>query len=766
MTNSLSSYEKIKFMPVFTIAFLTGIVLVQQLTQLPSLFWLIVCGVCTLFCAWRRVWFLAAVFLGILWASLFALDRLNDRLPKVLEQQEFNVTGYVISLPQQDDKRVSFDFHITQAAQKLPEKIRLSWYNPTQVVKAGQLWQMMVKLKRPHGLFNPAGFDYETWLFNQNIGATGYIRKPEPQLVSAPQHFYSVNLWRQAISEQLTRLVPDRDSLALIKALSIGDGNEISDAQWQVFRKTGTLHLIVISGSHISLVAGLIFFLSQKLWARTGILAISPPTFAACAALSVALFYSALAGFSVPTQRAMIMVAVAMLGIIWQRHINLIQTLSLALLLVLITDPLAVLSPGFWLSFAAVIIIVYCNANRLGKPSWWFPTVNIHLVLTLGLAPLLLLFFQQISIISPLANFIAVPVIELVTVPLILLSLAVIFLQPIIASQLLTVISHLLQWLYILLNQLALLPVAVVNHPQPNAWTVVLALLGMLLLFAPKGVPARSLSLVLCLPLVFGKTEKIKPGELTLTLLDVGQGLAAVVQTANHVLVFDTGAKTSPDFDMGKVAVLPFLYHQGITQIDRLIISHGDNDHIGGMASLLAEMKTDSIYTSVPQQLTNHTPIACIAGQQWQWDDIYFTMLSPTKNLFDSENNNSCVLKITAQKGSVLLTGDIEMEAEQKLVADFGTALKTDILIAPHHGSKTSSTAEFLQKVAPELILIPAGYKNRYHFPHPSVIANYQKQKINWLMTGTVGAIKVKIAHKRLESFSYRTHQAKYWHDK
>lgn len=238
-----------------------------------------------------------------------------------------------------------------------------------------------------------------------------------------------------------------------------------------------------------------------------------------------------------------------------------------------------------------------------------------------------------------------------------------------------------------------------------------------------------------------------------------------MLQTSNHLLVFDTGAKTSPDFDMGKAVLIPFLHSLGTTKIDRLIISHGDNDHIGGAQSLLAEIHTDSIYTSVPQLLPDNVAIPCIAGQQWQWDKVLFTMLSPPKNKFSSKNDNSCVLKITAPQGSVLLTGDIEAQAEHELITYAGSGLKSDVLIAPHHGSKTSSTADFLQQVKPKLILIPAGYKNRYHFPHPSVITRYQNQQLKWLMTGTAGAIKVKTSTAGLESFSYRTAQEKYWHN-
>ena len=752
-------------MPALTLSFLAGIVLIQQFSELPSLNGLIAGGILALLTFWKRYPVAGVFILGLVWASLFAQYRLSQRLPNELDGKEFNISGYVLSLPEQNPHRAMFDFQISPKIENLPARVRLSWYDPPYIIKAGQFWQLTAKLKRPHGMFNPGGFDYETWLFTQNIGATGYIRKSEPRLLGEDNPFFNVNRWRQVISLQLNHLLPRSDSLGLIKALSIGNGNEVGDPQWQVFRKTGTIHLMVISGSHISLVAGMVFFLLRKLWSRTGILAVSPQTAAAIGSIFGALFYSALAGFSVPTERAMIMVAVVMLGVIFQRHFRWLDSLALALGLVLILDPLAVLSPGFWLSFVAVIIIVYCNANRLGKLSRFFPLFSIHFILTLGLAPLLLFFFQQMSLISPLANFIAVPVIELLAVPLILIALPLMFCLPVVATKLLWLISQLLHALYWFLNELANLPLAVWNHPQPNGWAVFLAMSGMLLLFAPRGIPARGLSVVFCLPLIFGQTEKIIAGEVNLTLLDVGQGLSAVVQTANHVLVFDTGAKSSSDFDMGKAVILPFLENLNVPRIDQLIISHGDNDHIGGAQSVIAGIKTDSIYTSVPDKFPDNTPVMCAAGQHWQWDKVNFTVLSPPQNKFASDNDNSCVLKVESASGSVLLTGDIEAQAEQDLV-NSGINLKSDVLIAAHHGSKTSSTLEFLEKTKPELILIPAGYKNRYHFPHPSVIKRYQSLKAEWLTTGTAGAIKVKISPSGLETFSYRKTHAKYWHEK
>jgi ComEC/Rec2-related protein len=451
---------------------------------------------------------------------------------------------------------------------------------------------------------------------------------------------------------------------------------------------------VVISGSHIGLIAGLFYFLVLKLWAWTGWLKQSPHRVAAVSALLVAIFYSGLAGFSVPTQRSVVMLAIAMAAIILQRNSRPFNTLSIALFAVLIFDPLAVLAAGFWLSFLAVSLIVYAVSERLGKLGHIWGAIKIHWVTSLGLSPLLLLFFQQVSFIAPLANLVAVPIISLLVVPLSLLAVIVLFISPTLADKLFYCVDIVLQGLWWLLAYLAEIPLASINHAPPSYWALLFAVPGVLVLLAPVGIPARWLGLAMFLPLVFTDAKRPELGDIDMTLLDVGQGLSAVVQTAHHVLVYDTGAKFSEQSDMGQSVLLPFLRTQGITKIDSLIISHGDNDHIGGAMSLMHGMETEKVVTSVPQQLSEYAPIECTAGQTWRWDEVEFTMLGP-QQVFASDNDNSCVLKIQSKHGAVLLTGDIEAAAESRLVETYGEALKADVLVAPHHGSKTSSTIGF-----------------------------------------------------------------------
>ncbi len=774
-------------MVVSALSFLAGLLLVQQFPVLPDVDWLILGGIAACIIAWLRYWRWLFFLVGVLWAIVFAMHRLSDRLPEPLEGVEVQVTGTVADLPEQDEKRVRFDFIprdgvyagrgdrpaaptsaeiVTATDRQLPAKLRLSWYYPDQAIKAGQQWTFTVKLKRVHGTLNPGGFDYERWLFTEGIGATGYVRpSPRPVLLGRDSAWSNITVWRQSITDQLSNTLGNSPSLALIKALTIGDGNSITGQQWEVFRKTGTTHLVVISGSHIGLIAGLVYFLVLKLWAWTGWLNQSPQKVAAVSAVLVAIFYSGLAGFSVPTQRSVVMLAIAMTAIILQRNTRPFNVLSIALFAVLIFDPLAVLAAGFWLSFLAVSLIVYAVSGRLGKlrPIWG--AIKLHWVTSIGLSPLLLLFFQQVSLIAPLANLVAVPVISLLAVPLSLLAVIIMFISPLLAGKLFYWVDAVLQGLWWLLAHLAEIPLASINHAPPSYWALLFAVPGVLLLLAPLGIPARWLSLVMFFPLVFTDAKQPETGDINLTLLDVGQGLSAVVQTTHHLLVFDTGAKFSEQSDMGQSVLLPFLRSQGIAKIDSLIVSHGDNDHIGGAASLIRGMDTEQVLTSVPQQLSEYAPINCAAGQSWSWDEVKFTMLGP-QLAFDSKNDNSCVLKIESKHGTVLLPGDIESAAESWLVQTYGEALKADVLVAPHHGSKTSSTAGFLQAVQPDYVLIPAGYRNQFGHPHKDILGRYRQVNAIWLNSADSGAIRVNVENNAWIVQGLRQTESKYWNAK
>jgi competence protein ComEC len=745
------------------LSYLTGIMLVQQLPDMTRpgflMFLLPAFGVAV----WRRYWSAVFFLLGIVWAIGFALVRLHGQLPQALEGVDLKMTGRITGLPDVQDKNVRFDFTPTQAENQLPSRIRLTWYQSNRPLKAGQTWTFTVKLKRPHGTVNPGGFDYERWLFTEGIGATGYIRStPPPELIKEAAYTDVAGL-RQAIADRLSGLSADAHNLALIRALMIGDGSQITQAQWDVFRKTGTTHLIVISGSHIGLIAGFIFFLTVKCWAWTGLLRWPPPRIAAIIALIAAVFYAFLAGFAVPTRRAVIMLAIAMAAVIGQRNSRPFNTLAAALFAVLIADPLAVLSAGFWLSFFAVGLILFTIAGRLGKTKLFSGAIKLHWVTSLGLAPFLLFFFQQVSFIAPFANLLAVPIISLFVLPVSLFGLLLLPLSSTAAGLLLLPVDYALQGLMWLLTLMAQIPVATIHHPAPSYWALLTAMPGALWLLAPFGTPSRWLGGVMLLPLIFTAPDRPRPGEIRMALLDVGQGLAVSLQTADHWLVFDTGPQFSAESDMGRNVVVPYLHGQGADRIDALIVSHGDNDHIGGARSILSALPVTRLLTSAPNSLAEYAPLTCKSGQVWQWDNVNFTILAP--KLLDParDNNNSCVLKIQSENGTILLTGDIEAAAESWLIDQYGEALHADILVAPHHGSKTSSTWSFLKTVQPKFILIPAGYRNQFGHPHRSVLARYEKIGIKWLNTADSGAILAGLSKQGITVKAYRNMDRKYW---
>jgi competence protein ComEC len=706
-----------------------------------------------------RYWHWLFFVLGFLWASSFSHIQLSERLSPELEGVPIVVTGEIANLPDQNEKRADFEFTVKNAAEKLPSKLKLSWYEPSKILKAGETWQFTVKLKRPHANFNEGSMDYERWLFMQNIGATGTVKKESAVFIDKASLF-DVDYWRQKISDKFTEKDGENISTALLQALTVGNDNGLSHPNWDTFQKTGVTHLIVISGSHIGLVAGLVYFLTLQIWTRLGILRFSPPKAAALASLFTAIFYASLAGYVIPTKRAVIMLSMVAMASFYQRQFSHLQSFAIALFGMLIFNPPMLLSVGFWLSFLAVALILYRVAGRLKSPPNWQVALDIQLTISLSLSPLLLFFFNQTSSISPLVNFVAVPIVELFVVPLAIIQIPLMWGFPWLADKVFCVLDFILQWLMQGLEFAATLPNAVIDSPQPSFLTLILSSLGLLWLFAPRGMSARFLGVILNLPLLFPILPTLKNGEAIVTVLDVGQGLAVSVQTQNHQLLYDTGAKFLNGSDMGKNMVLPFFRYHGIKKIDTLIISHDDNDHSGGVASVLENINVEQILTSVPEKFESSK--SCETGQTWTWEGVTFSMLSPAKK-FEKDNDNSCVLKIGTAKGSVLLTGDIEAIAENALLENVPGKLLSTVLIAPHHGSKTSSSLSFLEAVKPEIVLIPAGYRNQFHHPHKDILARYQSLNAKIFTSANDGALTVRLNSNGVEVESLRETAGKYW---
>lgn len=753
------------------LAFASGVTLAQQYPSLPSwpLLALLAVSGGLLFGLKHRL--KGALVLGLVWACAFGAWRLHDALAEELEGQDLWLTGVVADLPERfpGGLRFAFDVESAQLGENLasvPRHIRLSWYDAPETPRAGERWRLRVRLKRPHGTLNPGGFDYEGWQFAQGVRATGYVRPEGGDRLDGTVAAYAGQRARQFLAERLDAALADAAHPELVKALVLGEDSGIRPEQWEILRRTGTTHLMVISGSHIGLLAGWVFWLTQLLCARLGLKRWPPPLLAAWSAVLAAAGYAALADFAIPARRALVMAAVALAAVGLRRSLRPLHVWALALGAVSLHDPLATVSPGFWLSFLAVGLILFVTLGRKGQGGFWRGLWHGNRATALGLIPLLVLFFQQAPLIAPLANLLAIPLLGCVAVPLALAATAARLSGLDAHGWLLHLTDRWLDVSWTLLESLSALPLPEWHPPAPDLWSVALALLGALLLLAPRGVPARAMGIILLLPFLATPSPRPEAGAFRLTLLDVDQGLAAAVETARRVLVFDTGARWTPKMDMGQAVVAPFLRQAGWTRIDTLLVSHGDNDHIGGAPSLLKSFPAARVLSSVPQRLGDIAPAErCLAGQSWEWDGVRFEMLSPATPSEQDENDQSCVLRISGAGGSVLLTGDIEATAEQRLVELYGEHLASDALVVPHHGSATSSTPAFLQRVRPRWALIPSGYRNRYRHPHPDVLRRYRERGIPALTSAGSGAIRLEFGagSPPAEPMSYRWQNRRYW---
>lgn len=718
--------------------------------------------------------------LGFIWAATFAYIRLNDALPNTWEQREIQVEGVVSNLPQQFENGVRFEFDVEKVLTDgavVPRHISLAQYSvglgqvahDSALIHAGERWQLLVKLKRPHGLVNPSGFDFEAWALERNIRATGSVRasglnRRVNTLVWRPS--YLVQYVRQNIQVNMQKILLGKPYSGVLQALVIGNEDAILQADWQLFLRTGTNHLMSISGLHITMLSSLVFVFVSFVWRRSTLLTLKIPArkAAVLSGLLTAFLYALVAGFSVPTQRTFYMLCVFAMALWSDRRLGVGTVLIYALFVVVLFDPWAVLAPGFWLSFGAVAFLAFALGGRLGKVNWWVSTVRSQWVATLALIPFLLIFFQQFSLVSPLANAFAIPVISLLVVPLAIFG-GVFSMAPML------LLAHaLMDKTMQLLQLLSGFDWAVWQQATPTAWSVLLAVVGLLWIFMPKGLPMRYLGFIFCLPLVTLRPDSLESSEFRVSVLDVGQGLSVVIQTHRHALLYDTGTKVSSQTDSGTRVVLPYLRSIGVGHLDGLVVSHDDIDHSGGMDSVLSSVPTDWMLTSLNRPVKNVKNIHCFAGQSWQWDGVSFEVLSPWQESYQSDsvkdNNRSCVLRVSGPKGSVLLTGDIEREIETALVENASGALKSDVLIVPHHGSKTSSTLGFVEAVNPKVAIFTAGYRNRFGHPKAEIVERYVASGIKTYRSDLDGAVLVSIGGAGdLRVIAWR-HQARhYWYD-
>lgn len=898
-------------------AFALGVFSVYGISNLPPLGYLLMTlllvGLAA--CKWTCLWNLFALVAGFAWLVFNAGFVVQGWLPPELENQHLLVSGRVYDLPQQrhfyaygkQQHVYRFVFNVDcaqlitkkqskyfqqyfaraleektwaeQHCQSNVKKVLLQWYDSEQKITPGQRWLLVIRAKRPHGYANPGGFDYEKWLFQQGIGAVGYVKNKAPNQiiplsvlhdadVSVVAGFSAalvtakiwINSYRYLISENINRHFANKDYAALVSALVVGDRRYINDHQTEVLQRTGTAHLLAVSGLHIGLLAGVVYFVVSVLIRKIVILQIFSSTrkIAMLMALLAALIYSALAGFSTPTIRALLMLATFSWYLFTDKEGSVWDGFFWALFWVLIVNPLSVLSSGFWLSFIAVFSILLVMSGRvaqraitggaastdkavnpygLQKTGLWqsflpavrqtvFSWVFLQWAVFIGLLPLAIVFFAQLSLIAPAVNLLAIPVFAWLVVPLSLLGGLSLQLLPEVGAFLLSVVENLLNiiWpLFAWASSQALATQSVEFGPQ--GFLILPLVLGVMLLLLPKGMPLKWLTVVFMLPLLFAVTPfmqffnsnlppskpiytklladtSLQNGELNFTVLDVGQGLSAVVQTANHVLVYDAGYRSSR-FNAGEDVILPYLQHKGIQQLDLLLLSHDDNDHTGGAGALLKQLPVSELLASekIIASLDRRGEIEaaipfdsslCSKGGGWQWDGVNFYALSllaagnaPQEQPL-KDNNQSCVLKIWNENISILLPGDLEKKAEKLLLNRLNINpdvvggriaqgevslpaainLKADILLAPHHGSKSSTSFAFLEAVSPKHVIFAVGYLNRFGHPHPLVKARYENAQAKTFSTALKGAIEYKIRHgdQTLAANFYRDQYRRIWH--
>jgi competence protein ComEC len=703
---------------------------------------------------------------SLAWAQCGA--RLDARLDPALEGVVLDLSGRVASVPQSVGGGYRFEF-APDPRPGLPSRVDLTWYEPPWRPLAAERLSLEVKLRRPRGFANPGGADYEARLMREGIGATGYVRSATRagrdlrDVLRAP-----VLVARDAIAGRIRAALGERPATGIIAGLSVGLQDALSAEQWRQLARSGTSHLMAISGMHIGVFAVMAAWLASRLqrWRQRRGARGAARDAAVLAGSLAALAYGALAGWSVPTQRTVIMIGIVAWALRGRRRVAAADALALGAIAVLLLDPLAPLAAGFWLSFGAVAAILLVAGGRRARTGVVADFARTQWAVTAGLVPVLAASFGAVSIVSAGVNIVAIPLYTLVVVPLVLVGTALLVVLPATGTATLQGVAWLIERTWPLIAVPAQWSWAAwgVAGLEPWAWLALSA--GAAAALAPLPAAGRLSGIVLVIAACLWRPVPPEHGAVRFTLLDVGQGLAAVVETRRRVLVYDTGPAFRSGSDAGAMAVEPFLRHQGLRHVDVLVASHDDLDHAGGAASVAARVPVGRFVASGAALAGMGIVEPCRRGQRWTWDGVTFEWLHPGTARFDKDNDNSCVLRVTAGPHTVLLTGDIERQAEADLVAA-GEIEPEDIMTVPHHGSRTSSTADLVAATRPRWALVPAGHRNRWGFPKPEVVARWQSAGAEVLVGSATGAMQFELHPQRAIASPelWRPSQRRPWHD-
>ncbi len=684
------------------------------------------------------------LLLFFLLGSLVALVHQWWVLPSKMGQETIipnaQLQGYIVSLPNEGAGKQSFILKIHHLnGHPANALLHLSWYRNQEPIYIGEEWQFVAKIKKPRNFVNPGSHDYVQSLATKHIYWIGSI-KTGKKLHEAIKTNYPWLALREYLTHQLNNSTSNERVAGIIGALTINNTQHISQDDWALFRRTGTIHLFGISGEHIAMLFGLFFFLFRIIWARSSrcCIWIPAPAFASTWSCCIAFFYALLAGFEPPVQRALtgcILYSFRYLGLY---HFTPWQVWRYALLIVLCWEPHAVFMQGFYFSFLAVACLLLTNQR------WHLAGYKNHLAMQLscliGLMPLSFYWYSYGSINGFIANLFAIPLVGFLIVPLSLLLLCVHHLSA--SAFIISILEQLINILFIGLKWTEHLAFLNIQWSLPHIEPLI-AFMGALFIWVLLPIkPFKWLILLWCLIPFVPPNKSPKMGEALVEILDVGQGLAVSVQTQHHTLLYDTGDKFFHGSDLGQMVILPFYQARHITKLDTIVISHPDKDHRGGLESIEASIPVGQLIVNDPAFYKKGSN--CHHYPQWQWDNVLFRFI-PILASFKNKNNNSCVLQIITKKSSLLLTGDIEKEAEAYLVQHHQEQLKSDVLILAHHGSKTSSSPRFVLEVAPRYAIASLGFDNRFHFPHQQIVDRLKNWSIPFYKTDECGMITLNL---------------------
>ncbi len=712
----------------------------------------------------------AGFLVGLILFAAHAQIVIASRLPARYEGDSMLTVLQVVDFPRRTGNSISFLARPLND-RRIPSRLRISWYEAPDRPAIGDTWQFEVRLRRPRGTSNPGVFDYEAWLFRQRIGATGYIVSGPRNHRLAPAAGDPASRLRQQIVRRIGDVIEDEQTAAVIAAISVGARHGITPEQWLRYSRSGTSHLMAISGLHVGLAASAAWLVAAALCAllrcRGHHLKV-----AWMASIVTAGCYASLSGFAVPAQRATLMLLLLAMAILLSREPRPMTILAAACCLVTFLDPLATLAPGFQLSFAAVLLLLWFARRRaVAVPRsrivrWLAGGVQLAAVqvfLLFGLAPLTVGNFSRVSLVAPAVNFLAVLVFSVVTVQF---ALGGVLLDGALAragDAALRIAAASIDILHRLIDFALAVPFGAVDTAASAVGSVSL---GVILAWValPRGWPGRHVAVLGMLALLSVRVEGPPRGCVDARMLDVGQGLAVVVRTRQRTLLYDTGAAFRGGSDMASRVVLPYLSSQGLRRIDRLVVSHSDVDHSGGAPRILADMEVGDVLAGEPEELTG--AVHCRRGEAWRWDGVGFRVLHPGGGESRGGNDASCVILVSAEDAGLLLTGDVEARVERTLVAS-GVREKVDVVVVPHHGSGTSSSDAFVRVLAADLALVSAGYRNRWGLPRPEVVERWREAGATVLVTARDGAIGFRLCGNSgiTDLTRNREHRRRVWHE-